>query len=483
MSMRAFVHNFCHTCGRPQWLLLLVILAALPGCRTYYQRQQEFQSHFQSGNIEQAAQVLDSDRRAENRRTRLLHLMNQGVVQHMLGNYSASNVFFEEAYILGEDFRKNYGDEALALLINPNVTEYRGEPFELLMIHYYKAMNFIQLGDLDAAMVECRRLNIGLNALSDRYNNENRYRRDAFVHTLMGILYDATGDYNNAFIAYRNAVEIYQDDYSRLFDVNVPEQLKKDLLRTAYLTGFRDEVRRFEGIFEMSYEHDRSRDEGDLVFFWQNGLGPVKDEQSIMFTLVRGAGGAMHFENEEMGLSFPVPASDAKESTGKLGDLRVVRVAFPKYVEREPVYAGARLAVDGSQDELSLAQDLNAVAFQALQDRMLRETGSALLRLAVRQAAEQRIRKEDESLGAIFGILGAVAEQADTRNWQTLPHSIYYARKTLPEGEHRLSLELLLPNGNVAKTLSLETQIRQGRTTFMNFHTLDAKSKAVRAGR
>ncbi len=427
--------------------------------------------------------MLESDRRAENRRTRLLHLMNQGVVQHMLGNYAASNDFFEEAYILGEDFRRNLGDEALALLVNPNVTEYRGEPFELLMIHYYKAMNFIQLGDLDAAMVECRRLNIALNALSDRYNNENRYRRDAFIHTLMGILYDATGDYNNAFIAYRNAVEIYQDDYSRLFNVGVPEQLKKDLLRAAHRTGFHDEVRRFEQAFDMTYENERSDDEGDLVFFWHNGLGPVKAEQSITFTIVRGAGGAMHFENEEMGLSFPVPSSDAKESSGKLGDLRVVRVAFPKYVEREPVYAGARLAADGRRADLHLAQDLNAVAFQALQDRMLREMGSALLRLAVRQAAEQRIRKEDENLGAIFGILGAVAEQADTRNWQTLPHSIHYTRKTLPEGEHQLSLELLLPNGNVARTLHLDANIRAGGTSFRNFHTLDAKNQATRAGR
>ncbi len=481
--MCTFVHNFLVQHSRRRWLLLLVILVALPGCRTYYLRQQEFHSHFQSGNIEEAAQVLEGDRRAENRRTRLLHLMNQGVVQHMLGNYTASNDFFEQAYILGEDFRRNLGDEALALLVNPNVTEYRGEPFELLMIHYYKAMNFIRLGDLDAAMVECRRLNIGLNALSDRHSNENRYRRDAFIHNLMGILYDATGDYNNAFIAYRNAVEIYQDDYTRLFNVGVPEQLKKDLLRTAHLTGFQDEVRRFEEAFDMSYIHDRSREDGDLVFFWQNGLGPVKAEQRITFTLVRGAGGAMHFENEEMGLSFPVLASDAKESSGKLGDLRVVSVAFPKYEEREPLYAGARLGADGSHADLHLAQDLNAVAFQALQDRMLREMGSALLRLAVRQATEQRIRKEDESLGAIFSILGAIAEQADTRNWQTLPHSIYYTRKTLPPGEHRLSLELLLPNGNVAKTLNLDTQIRQGRTTFMNFHTLDARSRAGRAGR
>lgn len=449
--------------------MLFMGCMALVSCMTYYQRQQRFQSYFQSGNIEQAASVLENDRRAEKRRTRLLFYMDQGVVQHMLGNYRESNDFFEQAYILGEDYRKNIGDEALALLVNPNVTEYKGEPFELLMIHYYKAMNFVQLGDLDAALVECRRLNIALNALSDRYQSENKYRRDAFIHNLMGIIYDAAGDYNNAFIAYRNALQIYEEDYTRLFGVEAPRQLKYDLLRAAYRTGFHDQVRFFEERFGIEYEHRNTAGQGDLVFFWQNGLGPFKDELNLMFSLVRGAGGAMYFVNEDHGMSFPVHSTS--RPSGNLGDLRVIRVALPRYVERPPVYSSARISAGGRSSALFLAQDLNAVAFQALEDRMLREMGNALLRLAVRQAAEQGIRREDETAGAIFGILGAIAEQADTRNWQTLPHSVHYTRLVLPEGEQDLSLELLLPGGNTARTLSLHSVIREGHTTFLNFHT------------
>ena len=459
-------------------LLVLIALFALPGCRSYYQLQQEFHGHFRSGNIEEAARVLENDRRAERRRTRLLHLMNQGVVEQMLGNYFRSNQIFEEAYILGQDFRKDLFDEALALLTNPKVTEYRGEHFELLMIHYYKAMNFIHLGDLEAALVECRRLNIGLAALEDRYSSNNRYRRDAFIHNLMGIIHDASGDYNNAFIAYRNALEIYEDDYARLFGITAPEQLKRDLLRAAHRTGFRDQVRIFEERFNMKLDAETADNKGELVFFWQNGLGPVKQEQSIMFTLVRGSGGVVHFQNEEAGLSFAVPVS--KEASNDLGDLRVVRMAFPKYAERQPVYITARLKSDNESAPLYKAQSVNEIALKSLEDRMLREMGSALLRLAIRQVAEQRIRKEDQTIGAIFGVLGAIAEQADTRNWQTLPHAIHYTRMTLPEGSADLSLELILPNNNVARTVQLQTDIRAGRTTFMNFHTLDAKPPGVR---
>lgn len=458
--------------------LVLLVLFSLPACRSYYQIQQEFHSQFRAGNIEEAAQVLERDRRAERRRTRLLHLMNQGVVEHMLGNYRESNNIFEEAYILGQDFRRDYFDEALALLTNPNVTEYRGEHFEMLMIHYYKAMNFIQLGEMESALVECRRLNIGLAALEDRYRSDNRYKRDAFIHNLMGIIYDATGDHNNAFIAYRNALEIYDNDYSTLFGISAPPQLKKDLLRAAHRTGFRDQVRIFENRFDMKVEDVLHRGAGELVFFWQNGLGPVKQEQSLMFTLVRGEGGVVIFQNEEAGMAFPVPVS--KEASNDLGDLRVVRMAFPKYAERKPVYTAARLRAGNVSAPLHKAQSINDIAFKSLEDRMLREMGTALLRLAIRQAAEQRIRQEDQTIGALFGILGAIAEQADTRNWQTLPHSIHYTRIPLPEGKNKLTLELILPNNNVGKSIQLETDIRANRTTFMNFHTLDAKPPGVR---
>ena len=78
---------------------------------------------------------------------------------------------------------------------------------------------------------------------------------------------------------------------------------------------------------------------GELVFFWHNGMGPVKDEWSINFFIVKGQGGIVMFVNEELGLSFPFPLPPMGQSSGGLGDLKFVRVAFPKYLERKP-YSG-----------------------------------------------------------------------------------------------------------------------------------------------
>lgn len=460
---------------RLPWILIpLLFLFLLNGCQTYYQRYQQFNEHFRQGQLEEAQQLLAKDKKGPKRRTRLLFLLNQGMVNHLLKNYELSNRYFEEAYILSEDYLKNYADEALAIVTNPKLTEYKGEDFELLMIHYYKALNFLHMGNYEAALVECRRMGIRQNLLSDKFKSENRYRRDAFIHNLMGMIYEASGNPNDAFIAYRNALEIYEEDYSRLFGIEPPQQLREDLLRTAHQTGFRDQVTFFEKKFDQQLRLPPAN-HGTVVLLWQNGLGPVKHEWSINFTLVRGAGGRVDFVNEELGLSFPFFLSPSQSSTGNLGDLRIIRVAFPKYVEREPIFRQARISSQGHTAHFELAQNINAIAIKSLEDRMLREMGTALLRLAIKQASEQAVRKKDENLGAVLSILNTVTEQADTRNWQTLPHQVQYTRLSLPPGQHALNMELLLPSGHTARTQTINVAVQAGKTVFVQVHTLDSK--------
>ena len=109
---------------------------------------------------------------------------------------------------------------------------------------------------MEDALVEVRKINIRLQQLNDKYpDHKNRYQRDAFAQLLMGLIYDAAGDYNNAFIAYRNAYNTYQTDYLKNFGLAAPEQLKKDLLMVQsrtfstrkqpvilYLQKFRQEI-------------------------------------------------------------------------------------------------------------------------------------------------------------------------------------------------------------------------------------------------
>lgn len=457
------------------WLSLTFLCFS---CASYYQMNLKFNKFFEAGELERAEKVLEGSKKAPESKAKLLYYLNRGMISSLQGQYTESNDFLEEAYLLGEDLRNNYWNTATSLLINPNLTYYTGEDHELLLIHYYKALNFLKMGNTESALVECRRLNIKLQKLSDQYKTnvlgkKGKYTRDAFIHNLMGIIYDADQDYNNAFIAYRNAVDIYTEDYQPLFGMAPPRQLQEDLLRTAHLMGFENELSRYEKQFGFEYQHQDSRG-GELVFFWNNGLGPVKDEWSINFALVRGRGGIVNFNNDALGLSFPFKLEDEKDYERKnLNQVEFIRVAFPKYVERPMAFKQAYLSYGQEKFALEQAENISEIAFQSLQQRMLKEFGVSLLRVALKKATEYSVRKENEDLGAVIGLVNAITEKADTRNWQTIPHSIYYSRASLPAGQQSVSLHLQGNPQGRSRVHDFTIDIHKGRTTFQTFHSLD----------
>ncbi|WP_425391507.1 COG3014 family protein [Ekhidna sp.] len=450
----------------------IIILIVLSGCASFYQLNYEFNKNFEEGNIEEAASVLDQNKKAARSKTRFLYYANQGVVDHLLGNYEESNNWLEKAYLFGEDYQKNYVNFATSYFLNPNLIVYPGEDHEHLMLLYYKALNYLKLGQFESALVECRRLNQRLYELGDKYVSENRYKEDAFIHNLMGIIYDASGDYNNAFIAYRNAYKIYRGSYSEMFNLRVPDQLKKDLLRTASLAGFPEELDMFSDSLNMEYKKLPPSPGGELVFFWHNGLAPVKDEWSINFVAVKGDGGQVLFVNEEMGLSFPFFYDAGSDGNASITDLTGTRVAFPKYVEREPFFQQASLEINNYYYPLEKAEDVNAIAQKTLNERMIEELGKGLLRVALKKSIEKQVRKEDETLGFLVGIVNFASEQADTRNWQTLPHSIHYTRVPLSEGENTITLHTEGSRGENQQTFTFIGE--PGKTQFQTYQSLES---------
>lgn len=453
--------------------LLLLCLLALGACATYYQKQEAFNTLLYKGDLAKADEVLAKDKKGPQSRNRFLYNVNRGTVNWMLGKTTESNQFFQAADLIAEDYRKSNTDVAAGLLVNPMLAEYKPEDFEAVLLHYYKTINWLNAGNYENAMVECRRMNIQLNEINDKYpaKRKNRYKSDAFGYTLMGLTYDAAGEYNNAFISYRNAIETYENLYDTLFLVKVPLQLKKDLIRSAYRSGFRTDGEFYEKKYGIKYE-EVSKEQGELVFFWNNGFGPVKGESSINFTILPGENGLVTFVNEELALNFAfyLPAAERNKQSA-LADLKFMRIAFPKYIERPLYYAGATLSRNGKDVRpLELAENVNSIAFQCLKDRMLRELGQSLLRLASKKAVEYAARSQNQDLGAVVGIANALTEKADTRNWQTLPYAIYYTRMALPTGQQSVQLST---KGRGSQTHSFSYNIQAGKTVFQGFQSLE----------
>ena len=64
----------------------------------------------------------------------------------------------------------------------------------------------------------------------------------------------------------------------------------------------------------------------------------------------------------------------------------------------------------------------------------------ALLRLALKQLSAAALKKENEGLGVALNLMNAITEQADTRNWQTLPYQISYTRISLNEAKYPINI-------------------------------------------
>lgn len=473
---------------------ILLCLIFFSSCATYYEVNYEFNQNFEQGNLEQAEKVLDSHKKIGKGKAQFLYYANQGVVNAMTGDLEESNEWFEKAYQFGESYSKNYANVAASFLVNPNTITYQGEDHEQLLLLYYKALNLMKMKDYESALIECRRLVNRLNELSDKYKSDKKYKQDAFIHNLMGIIYEAQGDYNNAFIAYRNAYNIYETDYTELFGVGAPDQLKEDLLRAAALTGFYDQLDFYERKFDMKYEKQNAA--GELVFFWHNGLGPIKDEWSVNFAAVDGGDGIVSFVNEDYNFTFPYAVNSADQKAD-ITDLRVFRVAFPKYVERKPLFNEATIISDKQRYPLELAEDVNKIAFKTLEERMVQEFGKGLLRVAIKKSVEMAIRGEQstseneneekteeekreeamrQGLSMLVGLVNAVTEKADTRNWQTIPHGIYYTRVPMEKGTNVVTLKARNSDTGAAISETFTFEVQDGETVFHTYQSLETTS-------
>lgn len=444
-------------------------------CMSFYQQNLKFNIAFNKGELDIARNILLSDKRAEKRNSKLLFYLNKGTVDFMLKNEYASNESFEKAYVFGQDYQKNVFDYTAPYFLNASFSEYQGENFEMLYIHYYKALNYLMVEKNEEALVECKRMDIKLNQLADKSVSSKKYTKDAFIHLLMGLIYEANFDLNNAFISYRNAYFAYKEFEEPILGVAAPLQLKQDILRTAHLVGFTSEKEYFEKEFGIKYKHNIQKDKGELIYFWQNGLGPVKDQIAIDFIITPGGNGIFIFNNQELGLSFSIPFPT--ENSKSIASLSFIRVAFPKYMERMNVIQKANLGYFQNEYPLQICQNVNNVAFRSLKDRMLLEIGQGLSRLVLKKVAEAALRTQNGYAGAGLSIINAITEQADTRNWQTLPHDIYYARVSLPEGNQKINLKTISESGN--KSIDQTFKINKSRMSFGFYHNIDNNSTAI----
>ncbi len=449
---------------------IVISLLSLMSCRTYYDKVLGYHKDLNDANYKAAEKDILNTKFLKRNRNEVLRNLELGKVFHLQQQYDSSNFYFNRADLLMEE-KTAVADVSTAVLVNSAMTKYHGEDFERVLVNYYKALNYLYLNMNEDALVEAKRINIRLNELADKQLMQGKkYRSDAFAHTLQGLVYERMNDYNNAFISYRNAYELYiKDNGNEYLGSTLPEQLKIDLINSAHKSGFYADRDEYCKTFNMPFNTVKDTAKQQLIFIWENGLAPVKEQEDIMLFLVKGVGGDLVFSDKSGTINIPFPLPDKKDDPS-LGDLNVIRVAFPKYVDVPLFFTGLTITLNGQSYTPGMAENVAVIARTNLKERFLKEMTLMISRIVLKKLAEAQLKKENEAAGALLGIAGALAEKADTRNWQSLPSFMAYTRIPLSKGENTLNLQLSGPNGQISnRTITVNQKSTLG---FINYSTL-----------
>ena len=106
-----------------------------------------------------------------------------------------------------------------------------------MLINAFLALNYVEKGEPDEALVEARKVDEKLRVYAKEYDGKNTYKEDAFIRYLMGVLYESRGEINDAYISYKKAYETYAV-YTKDYGTRAPSFLLDDLVRTATLMAF-----------------------------------------------------------------------------------------------------------------------------------------------------------------------------------------------------------------------------------------------------
>jgi hypothetical protein len=377
-------------------------------------------------------------------------------LQRNKGAYKERNAAL---YYLEEGLLQHYASKVGSFLINDNTIPYRGEDFENALVNLFMALNYAEAGQREEALVEARKVDNKLNVLNSRYagDKKNVYKEDAFIRFLMGILYEADGEVNDAFISYRKAEKIYRNDYANNYGVSAPNLLIENLLSTGKELDFNAEVAKIQAAYPGVKYMDpaQKKDMAEVYCIHYNGRGPEKVEKQ-----------------------WVTPMTDGY----------LLKIAYPEFQRRNyqihhaDVFLRNVATGDAYQFDTVMMEDIGSIAVTNLENRLMRIKVKAIARATTKYLATKAAGKvaEDQG-GSFFGflvrLLGNVAvvatEKADLRHWRMLPAEIRIGRAAVPPGEYEVSIRFLNASGlEISKRQLQNITVRAGEKKFLSDQTL-----------
>lgn len=425
----------------------LVQIALLPlvltGCATtslfspYPNQIATIQTSLNAGTGDQSLIALSP--KAESGSDALLYRLERGRLTQLLEKFEDSKADFEwigNAFDQG-DMKATVQASSLVsgmatMVTNDNAVGYSGEPFERVFAHAFQAFNFLALKQINSAEVELRRAadqqrnlaekneveiakaqkeaaekKIPLNTVAGHFAGLDEVAgqvkssfQNAYVLFLSGAVWEARGEWGRAAVDYRQALEMYPSNTELQAALNRAEK------------------------------RIRPKSNGTVVFLYEEGFAPKKDE-----------------------IKVPIPTF-----TGA-----IVTLAFPTYhASSQAPYGGLAVSHGSQSKSLPMLTNVGALAARSLKEKV----PGMIVRQTLRAVTKHQIQKQ---AGDHFGPLGQLAgnvynfvsESADLRSWLLLPAYTAAMQMELPPGEQ--SVNLMAPG----VSMSHKVDVKPRKTTLV----------------
>ncbi|HEX2668177.1 MAG TPA: hypothetical protein VHP13_07360 [Gammaproteobacteria bacterium] len=414
---------------RPR-LWFLAAALALGGCAlNYMDVMRQVDQDLASQKPDAALKALD---KLAGGGDQALYLLNKAMVLRMTGDYAASVQVFEQAKPLMQYLEAtSVSESAAAFTFTENLRAYQPPLYERLLMHVYQGLNYLQLHQPDAARVEAvqmddllKRLYPGAAAAPNG--------SDAFPRYFSGLIYENMGEYSDAMIAYRQAYKAYKAQGTS--DDAIPDDLKLSLCRFAEYLGLDEELEDYKKRFDLKQwpPVNKQDEEGQLLFVFSDGMGPVKYAQSSL---------------------LPDPVNGHYYS-----------ITLPVLRRRPPGIGGATISAGGAEAGTEKVANIAADASQQMAADRPKLLAAEFARNVTRSAVANQADKNAQGLGSLISLVASAVDQADTRIWATLPDNIQLARLRLAPGTYDLTVELR--GGHGGSRMLKGVTISPGQMTF-----------------
>jgi hypothetical protein len=397
----------------------------------YSATNRELHQAIEQGDYRQAKEVLPDDSQSN-----ILSNLERGRVYLLNRDLQKSRLYFEQGDKAVEQQQNqaviSLSQESIslgALAVNDNLTEYVPADYELGFLHLYLALTYFKERQLDDALVELRRANqVQKKAkeqreeelLSDQKRLEKRgiqpnigsilanypdagktlkAVQNGYIFYLSALLYEASGDLNDAYVDYRRALSVAPNNASVI----------DGTIRCAQKLGMRQDLQ----LLRKKYGTPKRmmKRQGRIILI---------QEQGVVDTL--------------QGWQQSLPVFNDH------GQFGLYSLALPYYPDYLPPQAKS-VRLDGQLVDSDLLSDTNLMARRQLRERLPTIIFRQILRLVLKNAMRKGVSKNHQDVvNLVMNAWNTLTEQPDTRSWTTLPASVFSSMKFVTAGRQTLSV-------------------------------------------